>query len=365
MANYNSSVNASVSTSTHNTPGRWKLTDLQMSVLFLRSLYATGLSPSEATYELSKLQPRHEAFWMQAHRHTTAGKPLDTYLKGKWPESLVAPMKIAESSGKVNEVLLGMEQTIAQQIETLKATKKLIYPASIAVIGFFVAVFFITVVIPALIGHVRFQKEPFISIFSKWSQGFAKEYGLYILAATGFAITAFVIKWRQNDQLLTAFLRIVDKIPMIGQSTRWLAFAIWAKYISIMLKADLPFIEIFKLSALTLPPHLREISTNLAAQLARGVSLTDAVKPSTDPTDMRHKLPIQITNAFRMTDKAGGGAYQFEIASETLFTPAKYVLGLSIHSATMFAMVVVSFFIATPMVMYLQAITAMTFSGMR
>lgn len=339
---------------------RWKLIELKLGIMFLRSLYATGLSPTEALDELSRLQPHHADFWRGAARHTKTGKPLHTYLENRWPESLVSPIRIAEISGRLQEVFQGMEHALQQQIESQKLTTKIYYPIGVLVAGIAVAIFFITTVIPAMIGKMRFVNAPAIVTFSKWAQSFFADYGLFLLIGIITAVILAFWKWQQDDQLKTAVFKIINVTPVLGWATRWLWFSTWAKYVAIMIRADIPFSEIFRKTAKTLPIHLQDAVISIAIQLERGQGLTQSATPTKEVTDPRHLLPIHIINAFRMTDRAGRGAEQFDLASETLFEPGKAMLENSINTINNVAMLISGAFTVVPMLMYFQSIAAIT-----
>jgi type II secretory pathway component PulF len=343
----------------------WKLIDLKLGIMFLRSLYATGLAPDEALEELARLQPRHADFWRGAARHTRSGKSLHSYLQGRWSDSLVSPIRIAEASGRLQEVFLGMEQTLQQQIEANKLLSKIYYPISIFVSGIAVAIFFISTVIPAMIGRTRFDKQPAIVTFSKWAQTFTAEYGLLVLGGLFAVIAAIVWKWFQDETLKNATLRLINRVPVLGWCTRWLWFSVWSNYVAIMIRADIPFAEIFRMTAKTLPAHLQVVVSRITTHIENGKSLTQAATPSKDADDPRHMLPLHIVNAFRMTDRSGNGAKQFATASETLFEPGKTMLMHAITTINYIAMIVSAAIITVPMLMYLQAIAAMTKTAMR
>lgn len=352
-------------TVTHAKASEWSLIELRLGISFLRSFFKSGMTPAKATAEVATMQAKHAEFWRGASRHTASGKTLHSYLVGKWPDSLVAPMKIAESSGQIQEVMEGMQNTLEQQGQTRAVTKKLVYPAVISVLGAIVGIFFLTTVIPALISPMRFDKEPMIAKISKWVQAFTADYGLITIASACAALAVLIWKWNQDDKLQSWVLSVINKLPVLGWSTRWLWFSVWARYVAIMIKADLGWPQIFRLAALTLPPHLRDLSFSFATQMENGKTLVQAATASKDPEDPRHMLPAHIVNAFRMTHEVGDGAEQFTIAADAMFDPARTTLLIGISSINYTAMSLAAAFITIPMVMYLQVLVAMTTSIVR
>lgn len=345
---------------------RWTLQHYKMAIMFLRSLYRTGLQPHEAMTELASLQPEHASFWQAAARHTTAGRPLHEFLQGRWPDNLVAPIRIAEASGRLDDVFRGVEKVLSQQIETRRLMKKFIYPAAIMAGGLAIAIFMVTSLIPAMIGKMRFNKEPAIAVFSKWANAAMNDYGLYALGGLIAVIVFAAWKWSEDETFRVAALALLDRLPGLGRATRWLWFSVWANYVAIMTSANMSFAEIFRITQGTLPAHLRPAVVRVTNHLERGQSLTLAATPSAGQSDdPRHLLPLHVINAFRMTDRAGQATAQFTIASETLFEPGQELLTLSIDTLTNVFLVAAALMIATPFGLYIYTVASMTSSAAR
>lgn len=353
--------NTSPPVSTYRVMERWPLIDLKLAIMFLRSLYRTGLTPNEALDELARLQPTRAAFWQSAARHTKSGKPLHDYFKGRWPESLVTPIRIAETSGRIQDVFLGMEKALQQQIDARKLLSKLYYPLVVVLGGIGAAIFFVAGVIPQFFDKIRFNGPlPFIVTFSRAAQALITNYGFHILIALSAVILLGIWKWREDEDFRTAIFALINRVPVVGWSSRWIWFAVWANYVSIMIKADIPFTEIFRITSSTLPPHLQTTVTHVISQLERGQSLTKAATPSNSIDDPLHLFPVHITNAFRMTDRSGQGAEQFAIASETLFVPGEVVLSRAITTITNLFYAFSGALLIIPASMYLQTIITLT-----
>ena len=336
---------------------RWPLIDLKLAIMFLRSLYMTGMSPDESLEELSRLQPAHAAFWQSAARHTKSGKPLHDYLKHRWPDNLVSPIRIAETSGRLNDVFKGMEQALQQQIEARKLLTTLYYPIGVAIGGLASAVFFIAIILPDIFAAMRFAgKLPAIVVFTRAAQSLIADYGVLTLGGILAVVAYGVWQWKENESFRASVLSLINYIPGVGWSSRWIWFAVWSNYVSIMIKADIPATEVLRLTSATLPPHLQPAVAQIISQLERGQSLTKAATSTRNPDDPLHVLPIHITNAFRMTDRSGQGAEQFAIASETLFTPGAEVLARSIKTINYVFIGLSAFMLLIPASMYLQTV---------
>lgn len=343
--------------STNVTREHWSLTDLKLAIMFLRSLFMTGLAPSEALAELAKLQPRHAEFWNSAARHSQTGRSLNEYLKGRWPDNLVSPIRIAENSGRLEDVLIGMEKSLQQQIESRKLLNKLYYPIAITIGGFGAAIFFVAFVIPTMIGKMRLDKEPPIIVFAKWAQGLILEYGYMALGIALTSVAVGIWRWREDEHFRAAVFSIINRIPVLGWSTRWIWFSVWANYASIMIKADIAFTDpTFRNTILTLPPHLRPAISAVITQIDRGQSLSTAVTTNSKVDDPRSMIPIHIVNAFRMTDRSGQGVKQFQLASETLFEPGKEILSMAISTINQVMIMISAMMIVVPFGMYIKTI---------
>lgn len=340
---------------------RWPLIDLKLAIMFLRSLYMTGLSPDESLAELSRLQPSHAGFWQGAVRHTQSGKPLHDYLKTRWPENLVTPIRIAETSGRLNDVFQGMEKALQQQIDARKLLTKLYYPIIVAVGGIAAGIFFVASVIPSIFARMRFNgTPPFIVTFTRDAQILLDDYGLLALGVIIAGILYGLWQWKESDAFRASTLSLVNHIPVVGWSSRWIWFSVWANYVSIMIKADIPATEVFRLTTNTLPPHLQSPITQIVSQLERGQSLTKASTQTKNPDDPLRLLPLHIINAFRMTDRSGQGAEQFAIASVTLFAPGEEMLSRAIKTINYIFMAISAAMLLIPASMYLQTIITLT-----
>lgn len=338
---------------------RWSLIDLKLGIMFLRSLYMTGLTPAESLDELTRLQPKHAEFWLGASRHTKAGKPLHDYLAGRWPDNLVSPIRIAETSGRLDDVFLSMTKTLQQQIDARKLLNKMYYPLAVMVGGIGAAVFVIAFVIPTMMGKLRLDKPPMIITFARSAQAFLSDYGYMILGTIIAVVAAGIWKWREDEQFRSTALALINHIPILGWSTRWIWFSVWANYAAIMIKADISMADTFRTTTNTLPPHLQGAISRIVVQLERGQTLTQAATPSKDAADPRHLLPIHITNAFRMTDRSGQGATQFALASETLFEPGKEMLAMSISTITNIMLLIAGILTVSPFAIYLKTVAGM------
>lgn len=339
----------------------WGLTELKHALLFLRSLFMTGLSPAEALDEIAVLQPKRADFWRNAANHCRGGKPLHEYLRTRWPANLVSPIQIAETSGRLDDVLAGMEKTLQQQIDTRKLLKKMILPIAIAAGGIGAAIFFISYVIPMMVGKIRFNREPAIVSFAKAAQIMVSDYGYLALGSLIAVIGLTLFKWREDEEFRATLLAHLNNIPVIGWATRWLWFSVWANYAAIMMRADIAITDpMFRTTLGTLPPHLRPSIQAVIAQIDRGQSLSNAVTPGKLVDDPRHQLPIHIRNAFRMTDRSGQGGKQFQLASQTLFEPGSEVLSVAIVTINQAMMMLSAMLIMIPFGLYIKTIAGVT-----
>lgn len=340
---------------------RWNLVELKHALLFLRSLFMTGLSPAEALEEIAVLQPKRADFWRSAAVHCRGGKPLHEYLHTRWPSNLVSPIQIAETSGRLDDVLAGMEKTLQQQLDTRKLLKKLISPAAIALGGIGAAIFFVSYVIPTMVSKMRFNQEPPIVSFAKAAQLLINDYGYFALGGIAVAIVVTIFKWRDDEEFRAFMLTQLNNIPVIGWATRWLWFSIWANYAAIMMRADISITDpLFRTTLGTLPPHLRPAVQVVIAQIERGQSLSNAVTPAKSVDDPRHQIPIHIRNAFRMTDRSGQGGKQFQVASQTLFEPGSEMLSSAITALNQTMMILSAGMIMVPFALYIKTIAGVT-----
>lgn len=347
-------------TANHNTKN-WNIADIKLAITFLRSMTQAGLPIAEALTEIAKLQPTHADFWLAGATHTQNGKPLYLYLADHWPETIVTPISIAEISGKLNSVLLGIEKTLTQQREIRKMMKGFIYPAFMTVAGIAVFLGFLVYVIPGMFSAMKMPKEAEMVNNVLAAASFMQDNMPYI-AMTIVALGALSIhQWKTNPEARHMIFATIDKLPGIGRSTRWLYFSTWSSYVAIMHDAGITWGPILEKTLSVLPPHLQPAIRLIAQNIEQGQSVTQAshVTGTNVDNDSRNCLPIHVKNAFRMTDISGNGCEQFALASDTLYEPARETLATSIETTKNGAMIFAALIAFSPMGLYFAAIGTM------
>lgn len=356
-SNINQSSHSATTVTRHQE--KWPADELKEAFLLLRGLVSTGLMLDQVMDEMARLQRPHATFWSGAAHHIRAGKPFTNYLEGRWPRELVVPMQVAESTGDLESVLSSLEQTIAEQIVVRKLLRGLYKSLIFIPVIIAAAIFFIAVVIPVLGKAIRMPNPPAILTFGIELQAFLIANGTVILIGIALGISALVYKW-QDETFRTACYAQIGKVPKAGRARTWINFGIWCRYVAIMMRAGLDWQDSLRVAQHVLPIEFHAAVTRVREALQRGIPLTQAARPTpNDPEDPRQLLPIQVVNAFAMTDKTGFAERQFQQAATALYEPGAETMRVFIENTSAWVQILIAGATAAMWVPYFDIMSGM------
>lgn len=318
----------------------FSLSEINQAAISLAALVDT-LSLDQALGELAKLQRSRATFWLTAGTHVREGKNLSSFLAAYWPSMYAAPVAIAEHAGKLPRVLEGLANTAEMQLEIRAMMRKLLYPLAMVLLGMAVNVFMLLAVIPALnMGGSRRPSEA-MRLSMKLHE-FVVGHPVILMVSAG-CIAFGLYRLMKRPDVSSTLLAKLDDLPMLSATIRSLYFGLWCRYISLMQECSIPLQDALQLSEpLLLPymtPSIEAVRVNARTGYRNAVDIDNL--PETDP---RHKLPILVCNAFRLTENTGNGRRHFDNASKPLIKlgmdQIKRVISVSTNAASIIAAVI-------------------------
>lgn len=293
----------------------FSLLEINLAAMSLAALAAT-LSLDQALAELARLQRTRATFWLTASSHVREGKALSSFLSTYWPAMYATPVAIAEHAGKLPQVLEGLAQTAELQLEIRNLMRKLLYPLAMIAAGLGVNLFMLLAVIPALTFGDGFRKPSAMMQLSSSVRDFLNGNSVVIVAALCVAGVAVFRVVRRPD-VTSSILAKLDDIPALASAVRSLYFGLWARYISLMQDCGIPLQDALRMSEPLLLPYMVPSITTVRENARMGYRHAldlDRI----DEADPRHRLPVLVCNAFRLTESTGNGSSHFEHAAKPL-----------------------------------------------
>ncbi|OIN12400.1 type II secretion system F family protein [Oceanisphaera psychrotolerans] len=134
-----------------------------------------------------------------------------------------------------------------EKAEALKSKikKAMFYPAMVILVAIVVTSILLLFVIPqfeeifAGFGATLPAFTQMVIMLSRWMQ----DYWLYILAATGVAVFAYVRAWRHSEKVRNATDRFVLRLPVVGDILHKAALARFSRTLATTFSAGIPLVE--------------------------------------------------------------------------------------------------------------------------
>lgn len=324
-----------------------------------------GIPLDQAVNRMAQMQPDRSEFWLRAVQEIRAGRPLSASLAEVWPEALVSAVVAGEQSGRIEEVLQRINDTIEIQLTLRKAMNQLVYPIAMAIGGVVVFLVFMIVVIPLLAKVLAgtsgsHGQESLIFQLSTWLAATVKENYLTLGAVVvggAYALWA----WLQTPKAKEDIMAFLLGIPVVKEALRDMFFGLWARYMAIMVSAGIPTISALSLTAPVLPTTLRESVELFERDLAynnktMSESADKAQLPDTDPR--ARWWPIYISNAFIVAEQTGDIDRELLRAAPSLIKEGVARLEFVIMVATGVTMAVAGILIVSPLAAFYSQLFA-------
>lgn len=321
----------------------------------LGSQLAAGISVQDALGRMPQLQRHLEHVWEPIADAVRDGSPLSRELRGVWPDDIVSAVCAAELSGTLPEVFRCIEDTFTMQRRISALAGQVVLPLMIILGAIAAFIFYMIKVIPGIARIARPGSLDDNTVFrlSTLIIDIYENHWFMALLVVGGAIIA-VGYLLSLGSVRTLIQKQLDRIPLLGDAMRQLAFGLWANYLAIVDSAggiDMP--TKLRLTLPVLPGAYRK-GVHLVANEVVQRGLRDAVEPAKQPKrDPRRKWPFYITVAFLLAAEHGDLAKELNRAAPPMledgFKKAQRVfiivnIAAMILAATMIAIPVVTMY---------------------
>lgn len=337
------------------------LAQISLAANALRSQVRAGVPLAEAVERMQDLQPAYADFWREGAKAMSRGTQLTRIVAEVWPEAIVAAVNAGEESGRMDEVLEQVEQTIAMQLKIRDAAMQLLYPAGLMLAGMAVFVFFMVWVLPGMAKAMRSTRHSFVFELSALMQSMVFDYGWMILAMVVLG-GQVIVSWVKSEAGRQAMLDYALRMPVLGKAVSELAFGLWAKYLALTTGAGIPTQAAVRATAAILPWRLQESADVFAQDLARrNKSLRQAADINKLPADDPRVRwwPFFISNAWMLAEQTGNVEEAMQRASPELMAMGVTSLTRAIKFAYAIALAIAGTLIMTPLgAYYFEMLTA-------
>jgi type IV pilus assembly protein PilC len=222
------------------------------------------------------------------------------------PEFFKQSIKVSESSGILDDVLLELSRFLKEQDRIKKEVQTAFaYPSFMLILSLFMVAFMLTYIVPkitAMFANMD-QELPAVTRFVIAAGDFLQNNYVFILVLL-FALTAaFMLLRRFNAAFLYATDRILLKVPLFGTIALKNELARFAYVGSLLVRSGVPFVQTIKLSANILGNSVLKSLFNTAAQkVVEGKRLSQAL----------HESKMKVDDAFVQAVALGEETSQLE-----------------------------------------------------
>jgi type IV pilus assembly protein PilC len=200
------------------------------------------------------------------------------------PEFFKQSIKVSESGGILDEVLLELSRFLKEQDKIRKEIKSAFaYPSFMIVISLLMISFMLAFVVPQITGIFKSmdQELPMATQVVIAMGDFFNNNFITILALILLGITAFIVLMKKSYSFAYAVHKTILKLPLFGQIAQKSELARFAYIASLLLRSGVPFVQTINLSANILNNLvLKEIFVASAKNVVEGKLLSSALNDS-------------------------------------------------------------------------------------
>jgi len=250
-----------------------------------------GISVVNALKVMGKHYQHHKKmhlFLQTISTYLDEGKNLYTALVSQsvvvLPEFYKHSIKVSESSGILDQVLLELARFLREQDRISKEIRRAFaYPTfmiaiSLLMVGFMLA--FIVPQITAIFVHMG-QELPGVTQFVISSGEFFNKNYIFLLSAVLLLIAAFTVLMQYNHKFRYLMHTLLLKVPLFGQIVLKSELGRFAYIGSLLIRSGVPFVQTIKMSSNILNNSvLQHIFLEAAKQVVEGKRLSSALEGS-------------------------------------------------------------------------------------
>jgi len=337
----------------------------------LRSLLKAGLPLDDALKRLIAMMPSKKVEIEKIIDGVKLGSPLSKEAEGLLPQDLLSVVYAGEQSSGLESVLGEIHETLIQKQRTQKSINSLLKP--LAMFGFGIVIFlcFALFVMPPIVGATQKmssgrKSEP--SLLSQFMVGIsdaATAYWPYILVASSVMILTLLVMLK-NPEVRTVLYAKVLRTPYLGTALLFVHFSLWARYLSMMLRAgfdDLP--RALTISQESMPLALHEGIELFKQDVAIGIGLGPASDPEVLAVDdPRRQWPVLIQIAFMVGSNTGETDDQLRLVSGLMQEDAEAIIEHIFSVTKVIVLVFTGLSAMLPIVSYLFEMLSMMTSAL-
>ena len=197
------------------------------------------------------------------------------------PNFFKESIKVSESSGILDEVLLELSRFLKEQDKLNKEIKSAFaYPAFMLVISVFMVAFMLTFVVPKIteMFDSMDQALPPITVFVVSLGDFLNTYYLLILITIGSLIATYISLMKMNKHFKYAVHKFFLSLPLFGAIILKSELARFAYISSLLVRSGVTYVQTISLSANILDNSvLKDYFLKASAKVVEGKKLSSAL----------------------------------------------------------------------------------------
>ncbi len=240
-----------------------------------------------------KTTKRWNSFLITVSTHLDEGNDFYSALESQniviLPEFFKQSIKVSESGGILDEVLLELSRFLKEQDKIRKEIKSAFaYPSFMIVISLLMISFMLAFVVPQITGIFKSmdQELPVATQVVIAMGDFFNNHFIAILVLIFLFTTAFIVLMKKSYTFAYAVHKTILKLPLFGQIAQKSELARFAYIASLLVRSGVPFVQTINLSANILNNLvLKEIFVSSAKQVVEGKLLSSALNDSSRKID--------------------------------------------------------------------------------
>jgi len=250
----------------------------------------SALKIVQTHYENNK---KMKLFLTTVSTHLDEGKDFYTALESQsivvLPEFFKQSIKVSESSGILDEVLLELSRFLKEQEKITKEIKSAFaYPSFMIIISLLMISFMLAFVVPQITGIFENMDQELpkatqvvIAIGDFFNNNFTT-----ILALIFIFVAVFMFLLKKSYSFAYYIHKLILKLPLFGVITEKSELARFSYIASLLVRSGVPFVQTINLSANILNNLvLKELFVNAAKKVVEGKLLSNALNDSKTKID--------------------------------------------------------------------------------
>jgi type IV pilus assembly protein PilC len=250
----------------------------------------SALKIVQTHYEKNK---KMKLFLTTVSTHLDEGKNFYTALESQTvvvlPEFFKHSIKVSESGGILDEVLLELSRFLKEQDKIVKEIKSAFaYPTFMILISLVMIAFMLAFVVPQITGifESMHQELPTPTKVVIAMGDFFRDNIKLILASIVVFVVAFMVLMKKSYAFAYGVHKFILKLPLFGEIAQKSELARFAYMASLLTRSGVPFVQTINLSANILNNLvLKELFVNASTKVVEGKLLSNAINASKTKID--------------------------------------------------------------------------------